>query len=219
MKKTKKYSFIKHYFYILFFLLIVFSFLGCEKNNYGFKGLDTSKKLLEITNKNSYYDSEATKLKNVSDGKYLVDSNEDSLSLYQSEDIPGSKYEYNDNDLKNVFEIREKMFINQCNEIYLNPKDYNGRIVKLQGMYDGYVDIDTGERSSFIFRYGPGCCGNDGVAGFELLYEGKNIPEINDWIEVLGVATLIKSEYYETVALKVISIKVLKNRGAEFVKN
>jgi len=62
-----------------------------------------------------------------------------------------------------VFEIREKMFIAQCNDIYLNLKDFEGRTVKIEGFCDTDIDPETGKTYYGVIRKGPGCCGNDGV--------------------------------------------------------
>ena len=120
---------------------------------------------------------------------------------------------------KNIVEIREKMFINQCNDIYLNPNDYKGKLVKIEGIYDGYVDEDTGNRANFVYRFGPGCCGLDGVAGFEFAYNGKVVPEIQDWVEVVGAVEVIDSENIKTVRLNAISLTIKPERGQEFVMN
>jgi uncharacterized membrane protein YcgQ (UPF0703/DUF1980 family) len=49
-----------------------------------------------------------------------------------------------------IIEIRERMFIQQCNDIYLNPEDYEGRTIKLEGIYDEYTVED--EVLRFVFR-------------------------------------------------------------------
>ena len=71
----------------------------------------------------------------------------------------------------NVYEIKEKMFIAQCNDVYLNPDDYKDRTIKLQGMYDEYTDPETKQNYRYVIRLGPGCCQNDSVAGFVILYD------------------------------------------------
>lgn len=119
---------------------------------------------------------------------------------------------------KEVFEIKEKMFIAQCNDIYLNPEDYKGKTVKLEGMYDEFTDPETNETYRYVYRNGPGCCGNDGVAGFEFLYDGTP-PRLNDWIEVTGTVEIMKEDDYEYVVLRLSKLAVLDERGAEYVEN
>jgi len=117
-----------------------------------------------------------------------------------------------------IFQIKEKMFIAQCNDIYLNPEDYKNKTIKLEGIYDEYTDPDTNKTYYYVIRYGPGCCGNDGVAGFEILYDG-DFPKLNDWIEVMGKIEFIKEDDAEYVALRLSKLTVLDVRGAETVSN
>lgn len=117
-----------------------------------------------------------------------------------------------------VFEIKEKMFIAQCNDIYLNPDDYKNKTIKLEGMYDESIDQKTKQTYHYVIRNGPGCCGNDGVAGFEILYDGKP-PKRNDWIEVIGKVEIIEENGNEYVVLRLSKLTVLDKRGAEFVTN
>lgn len=117
-----------------------------------------------------------------------------------------------------VVEIKEKMFIQQCNDVFLNPADYSGKIIKLEGLYDEYVDEETGETYHIIYRNTPGCCGADGAIGFSFTYEGE-IPEPNDWIKVSGIAEVIKTDGYDDVILHLTALEVTDQRGKEFVTN
>ncbi|MDR1315945.1 MAG: metal ABC transporter permease, partial [Spirochaetales bacterium] len=63
-----------------------------------------------------------------------------------------------------VIEIREKMFIAQTNEIYLNAEDYLGKTIRFEGVFRH--EQYEGQPYRYVFRYGPGCCGYDGNAGF-----------------------------------------------------
>ena len=74
-------------------------------------------------------------------------------------------------------QIGEKMFIAQCNDIYVNAPDYIGKIISLEGLYkrseypfQGRIVVEQ-----YVMRYGPGCCGNDGSAGFEIDYNGDDL--------------------------------------------
>ncbi len=119
-------------------------------------------------------------------------------------------------DNADIFEIKEKMFIAQCNDIYLNPEDYKNKTIKLEGIYDEYTDPETNKTYYYVIRYGPGCCGNDGTAGFEILYDG-NAPKLNDWIEVMGTIEEMEDDGFEYVALRVSKLTILDVRGAESV--
>jgi uncharacterized membrane protein YcgQ (UPF0703/DUF1980 family) len=118
-----------------------------------------------------------------------------------------------------IIEIKEKFFIQQCNDIYYNPDFYEGTVVKLEGMYDEYFDDYREKTASAVYRNGPGCCGNDGVAGFEFSFDGE-LPERDDWISVTGVVELeTNDDGFTDVILRATAVDVKAERGAEFVKN
>lgn len=146
-------------------------------------------------------------------------------------------------DLPEVIEIKEKMFLTQFNDIYMNLDLYENETIKLEGVYckgapiagsSGTVfdatdqnavdeqiskplsewDVMEGtENDSFVYRKTPGCCGADGLAGFEFKYDGEK-PKPNSWIEVEG--KLIR-ENNGNVFLQAKNVKVLEKRGEEFV--
>ncbi|WP_028329478.1 hypothetical protein [Brachyspira alvinipulli] len=182
---------------ILFLFIILLSFSSCSKKEYNDGWFDIEKNYVDIPKKKYDYGNPRDK-----------SSNDANNAASSSSSI----------DMNNVIEIKERMFINQCNDVYLNPDDYRGKIIKLQGIYDGFTDEETGEKLNFVFRYGPGCCGYDGVAGFEFNYNGE-IPNPQDWIEVVGVVEILDIDNYETVRLNAISLNVLDKRGKEFVAN
>ncbi|MDR1021581.1 MAG: hypothetical protein LBL73_12535 [Synergistaceae bacterium] len=119
-----------------------------------------------------------------------------------------------------VVEIRDKFFIQQCNDIYLNPTEYVGRTVRLEGIYDEFKDEQSGRTERYVIRYGPGCCGNDGVAGFEFFYDGDTAPKQDDWVEVTGTVDMKKGDDGEEyLVLAPSELKVMAKRGQEFVEN
>ncbi|MDR1559486.1 MAG: hypothetical protein LBS84_07295, partial [Clostridiales bacterium] len=69
-----------------------------------------------------------------------------------------------------VIEIREKMFIAQTNDIYFNAEDYLGKMIKYEGIFTVYEIPETGVKYCSVIRYGPGCCGVDANAGFEVIW-------------------------------------------------
>ncbi len=115
-----------------------------------------------------------------------------------------------------IVEIREKMFITQINDVYLNPEDYADKKIKLEGFYSVY-QVD-GKSIHSVIRNGPGCCGNDGVAGFEFVWDGE-YPQKNDWLRVVGTLATKEENGMEYVYLNAVEVEVLKERGAEFVEN
>jgi zinc transport system permease protein len=117
-----------------------------------------------------------------------------------------------------VVEIKEKMFIAQTNDVYLNPEDYLGKTIKLEGLFKAE---QYGDQSyCFVIRYGPGCCGNDGNAGFEVAWDNQAAgayPAIDEWVEASGVLRTYEEDGYPYLYLALSSLDVLDARGAEFV--
>jgi zinc transport system permease protein len=118
-----------------------------------------------------------------------------------------------------VIEIKEKMFIAQTNDVYLNADDYLGKTIKLRGLFkkERYAGIDA--EYCFVRRYGPGCCGTDGNAGFEVTWDQpeKPYPGVDDWVEAVGVLGYYEEDGYPYLYLALSSLNVLDERGAEFV--
>ncbi len=85
-----------------------------------------------------------------------------------------------------VIEIKEKLFIAQTNEIYLNWQDYLGSTIRYEGIFDKLTYGDPPVDYYYVIRYGPGCCAYDSNAGFEVTWDGE-IPEVNAWVESEGV--------------------------------
>lgn len=124
-----------------------------------------------------------------------------------------------DND--EIFEIRERMFLGQVNDIYLNSQDYLGRKIKLEGIFMDGVDEITNEPFYFVIRYGPGgCCGIDGLVGFEVAWAEDNnqvYPESEEWVEAMGELKTYVMDGYELLYLDLHSLTVLDVRGKEFI--
>ena len=117
-----------------------------------------------------------------------------------------------------VFEIRERMFIQQCNDITFNTDEYLGKTVRLEGMYRTFRFPIGGveETVHYVYRNAPGCCGNDGMAGFMVFPEDCSIPEQYAWVEATGKVEVTERNM---VALRLSGLKVMDKRGAEFVRN
>jgi len=128
-----------------------------------------------------------------------------------------SKIKKAENSNDNIVEIKEKMFVTQVNDVYLNPEDYLGKTIKLEGVFKNEKSYD-GEQYCFVIRYGPGCCGNDGIVGFEIKWDEDNAkpyPKDDSWVESTGVLKQYEVEGY--LYLDLISLNVLNKRGAETV--
>jgi zinc transport system permease protein len=124
-----------------------------------------------------------------------------------------------------VIEIKEKMFIAQTNEIYLNADDYMGKLIKLEGIFR--LEQYEGQQYRYVLRYGPGCCGYDGNAGFEVSWgprvpgstapQKKAYPRQDEWVRALGTLQIYEENGYPYLYLLLSSLSVLDTRGAEFV--
>ncbi|MDR1408975.1 MAG: hypothetical protein LBJ12_01605 [Oscillospiraceae bacterium] len=115
-----------------------------------------------------------------------------------------------------VIEIKEKMFVTQTNEIYLNAKDYLGKTLKYEGYLTVYNEPQTNAKYYAVVRNGPGCCGPDANPGFEVSWN-KDYPKEDDWLEVVGVLEQYEENGEQYLRVKLDSLKVLETRGAEYV--
>lgn len=119
-----------------------------------------------------------------------------------------------------IVEIKEKMFIAQTNDVYLNPEDYMGRTIKLEGLFKTQASFyEDRPPYCFVLRYGPGCCGFDGNAGFEVAWDedAPPYPVEDDWVEAVGVLKSYEEDGYPYLYLALSSLQVLDRRGEEFV--
>ena len=119
-----------------------------------------------------------------------------------------------------VIEIREKMFLAQVNDVYLNAEDYLGKTIKLEGIFMAEQSYEREEPYCYVIRYGPGCCGSDGNAGFEIAWaknRSGSYPQSNDWVEAIGMLKYYEEDYYQYLYLELSSLNVLDRRGAEYV--
>lgn len=122
-------------------------------------------------------------------------------------------------DMNNIFDIKEKMFIQQTSDVYLNLKQYEGKTVRLQGFIYNYIDTEwKNQEYHYVMRTTPGCCGNDGSAGFEIVWD-KEYPKDNEWVEAIGVIKSVdEGDYMGTIpVLYLTSLEVKQERGADFV--
>ena len=114
--------------------------------------------------------------------------------------------------------ITEKMYVTYINEIYTNPDSYLGKRLKIEGMFTAEYFGETDTTYYYVYRQGPGCCGNDGsMCGFEFTSKDGKYPNENDWIEVVG--TLDQYDEYGTqyLTIRADSVTVKTERGAEVV--
>ena len=78
---------------------------------------------------------------------------------------------------------------------------------------------DGGPVYHLVYRKSPGCCGNDGIAGLEVLWDDPNAtyPAENDWVRAVGVLEQYDENGTPYLRLRLISLDVKTDRGLEFV--
>ena len=114
--------------------------------------------------------------------------------------------------------ITEKMYVTYINEIYTNTDSYLGKRLKIEGMFSAEYFEPTDTTYYYVYRQGPGCCGNDGsMCGFEFTSKDGKYPNENDWIEVIGKLDRYYEDDYEYLTIRADSVKVKDERGAEIV--
>jgi zinc transport system permease protein len=119
-----------------------------------------------------------------------------------------------------VIEIKEKMFIAQTNDVYLNPQDYLGKTITLEGLFKMAKPEGREAPYCFVLRYGPGCCGSDGNAGFEVAWDSDGAafyPREDDWVEASGTLKTYIEDEFPYIYISLSRMKVLDTRGAEYV--
>ena len=122
-----------------------------------------------------------------------------------------------------VYEIKEKMFFQQCNDVYINVDDYLGRTVRLEGMYMcrdfKFPNSEGVQVAHYVYRKAFICCNDDGIIGFMVLLDDCPAPKQNEWVEATGKVEIIAPEIDGgIVVLRLMSLNVMDKRGAEFVR-
>jgi len=114
--------------------------------------------------------------------------------------------------------LKDRLFIQQVRDIYLNPQTYGDKIIQIEGFFDKYIDEDKQERYE-VFRKTAGCCGDDGRAGFEFVYKKEKLGfKVNEWILVEAVVKERTIDGYDHIYLEAISVvKKDKGKAKEFV--
>lgn len=119
-------------------------------------------------------------------------------------------------DESNIVNITDNYFIESTNDIYINLDDYVGKTIKIEGLIYKY-DVENGEICYAVVRNTPGCCGNDGIAGLDIRYDGE-YPEEDTWVEVIGVVEKDVVFNRDIPAIHISSITE-KEKGKTFVAN
>ena len=114
-----------------------------------------------------------------------------------------------------IIEIKDEYFIGATNDVYYNLDKYVGRTIKMKGIL--YVYEAEGETCYAVVRNSPGCCGNDGLAGLDVKYNGE-YPAKDTWVEIVGVVEKEKWQNGDNPILNITSMEETEP-GQAFVNN
>ena len=119
-------------------------------------------------------------------------------------------------DRRGAIEISERMFATHITHIAMNPGNYLGRTIKLEGIFrEYYMGAFIGDPIYVVFRYfTDGCCTMQ--VGFEVAWpEGVTKPYPADglWVQATGVLG-VRGVLY----LELTSLTVLNRTGAALVR-
>ena len=115
-----------------------------------------------------------------------------------------------------VYQVEEARFITQISEINNNKSYFNGQLVRIEGFVHQFEDLEGNIRTS-VSRNVPACCTEGETRGFILNYNGK-LPDVNEWVEVMGILILETINYNMEVLVIDVERVILKEvRGLEFV--
>jgi uncharacterized membrane protein YcgQ (UPF0703/DUF1980 family) len=121
---------------------------------------------------------------------------------------------------KNICSLKDRLFVQQVNDININPQNYKDKVIQIEGFFAKYKDGKNVERYS-VYRRTAGCCGFDGSVGFEFVYKkGKLNFKEDDWIYVEAHIAKSKNEVYDYDYIYLDAISVVqkdKGKAKEFV--
>nr|AGS52762.1 ABC-type transporter, integral membrane subunit [uncultured bacterium contig00091] len=124
-------------------------------------------------------------------------------------------------DSGDIIQIRERYFTEQVNNVYLNPDEFMGKTIKLEGIFKMEVNEYWPDPYYLVYRNGPGCCGVDGVVGFEVSWDNnskRQYPKDNSWVEAVGIVSKYgEDEGFQFLYLDLRSLTVKDKRGEENV--
>jgi len=112
-----------------------------------------------------------------------------------------------------VVVIDERFFVVQTQDILFNPSRFMGRTIRYEGFF-GSMQWDDEPPLHYVARRTLGCCGDDGIIGFEVVLGDIAPPADDAWVEVTGV---LHGEG-RRLFLYVTHLTELQERGMEFVQ-
>ena len=136
----------------------------------------------------------------------------------------GILYSKNGEQVKPDLVIKEKYYDTTINDIYVNPEDYMGQNIEIEGMY---LLSSPSSPYTFVGRYSlsnlcPSC--PTGFSVLEYQTEGKIDAEFKNeetWIKVIGtlergVDDETDEEYYY---IKAVNLEIMNEKGNDTVSN
>lgn len=136
-----------------------------------------------------------------------------------------------DKEDKRVY-ITEDLYEPWISQIYLDPREYEGSIIRLEGIYTtNYSETDK-KNYNMVYRIVTGGSityehtheddhdhadlPQNEMYGFEFDYDG-NMPKENDWIEVEGILEVYEVNGEDNLKIKANSVTIKSERGKEVI--
>ena len=126
--------------------------------------------------------------------------------------------------------FQEATYVTLINDVYNNPDNYLGKVIQIDGMFTSEDFTEQGGKIYYyVYRQGPGCCGNDGsMCGFEFTTaDGKYpdyVPKEGDdfaahpWIKVTGtLSSYMEGDTGPYYTLSNATYETMTTRGKEVV--
>ena len=86
---------------------------------------------------------------------------------------------------KSINEIGDSFFIEATNDVIVNLSEHVGKAISIQG-FVACDEAPNGDMSYSVYRQTPGCCGNDGIAGLDIVCM-DDYPQIGTWVKATGI--------------------------------
>lgn len=126
--------------------------------------------------------------------------------------------------------FQEATYVTLINDVYNNPDNYLGKVIQIDGMFT-YEDMTEqgGKVYYYVYRQGPGCCGNDGsMCGFEFTTADGKYPDYtpkegddfaaHPWIKVTGtLSSYMEGDTGPYYTLSNATYELMTTRGKEVV--
>lgn len=113
--------------------------------------------------------------------------------------------------------VGNNLYATQINDWYVNPQDYVGKTVEIEGYYLDFSPY------VFVGRKGPSCpyC-NGGFVSFEILYDKdlKHLTNEESWIKVQGIIKkATDTSFGEFCYIEALKVEVMEEPGQGAITN